>query len=154
MTNIRLSCHERADMILAELNLLAKEDILLAMGTLQAAKIKLDSIYLKTVECESITEEGIRSMSLSMSKLHIEGLDLSVRTINSLLRGNITTVGELVSHNERELLVLRNFGPLSLRETKEKLRSLGLSLAAVIDADEETKEDSDACNKCTGSVQG
>jgi DNA-directed RNA polymerase subunit alpha len=59
----------------------------------------------------------------------VEELDLSVRTINSLRRGGITTVGELLSKGEKELLSLRNFGQKSRQEVEERLRSLGMVLA-------------------------
>jgi len=59
----------------------------------------------------------------------IEELELSVRTINSLRRGGITTVGELISKGEKELLSLRNFGQKSRQEVEEKLRSMGFILA-------------------------
>jgi DNA-directed RNA polymerase subunit alpha len=60
----------------------------------------------------------------------VEDLDLSVRTMNSLRRGGITTVGELVSKGEKELLSLRNFGQKSRQEVEEKLATLGLALAS------------------------
>jgi DNA-directed RNA polymerase subunit alpha len=60
----------------------------------------------------------------------VEELDLSVRTMNSLRRGGITTVGELVSRGEKELLSLRNFGQKSRQEVEERLTALGLSLAS------------------------
>ncbi len=59
----------------------------------------------------------------------IEELDLSVRTMNSLRRGGITTVGELVSKGEKELLSLRNFGQKSRQEVEERLKSLGLEFS-------------------------
>ncbi|MBN1190033.1 MAG: DNA-directed RNA polymerase subunit alpha [Dehalococcoidales bacterium] len=59
----------------------------------------------------------------------VEELDLSVRTINSLRRGGITTVGELLSKGEKELLSLRNFGQKSRQEVEERLRMLGMVLA-------------------------
>ena len=58
----------------------------------------------------------------------VEQLDLSVRTMNCLRRGGITTVGELISKGERELLALHNFGQKSKQEVEERLESLGLSL--------------------------
>jgi DNA-directed RNA polymerase subunit alpha len=59
----------------------------------------------------------------------VEELDLSVRTMNSLRRGGITTVGELVTKGEKELLSLRNFGAKSRQEVEERLKALGLSFA-------------------------
>ena len=61
--------------------------------------------------------------------MSIEQLDLSVRTINSLRRSNITTVGELMTKGEKELLSIRNFGQKSKQELEERLKALGLSLA-------------------------
>jgi len=68
----------------------------------------------------------------------VEQLDLSVRTMNCLRRGGITTVGELISKGEKELLALHNFGQKSKQEVEEKLASLGLSITPK--ADEETGE--------------
>jgi DNA-directed RNA polymerase alpha subunit len=39
-------------------------------------------------------------------------------------------VGELASKEEKDLMSLRNFGQKSNREIKERLESLGLSLAS------------------------
>ncbi len=65
-------------------------------------------------------------------------LNLSARTINSLRRAGITTVGELIGKRERELLALRNFGQKSQQEVEERLKALGLSLAS---QDKEETED-------------
>lgn len=62
----------------------------------------------------------------------VEQLDLSVRTINCLRRASITTVGELISKEEKELLRLRNFGQKSSQEISERLKSLGLSLTSQV----------------------
>jgi DNA-directed RNA polymerase subunit alpha len=58
----------------------------------------------------------------------IEELDLSVRSYNCLKREGITTVGELVTKSEADLLDIRNFGAKSIDEVREKLHELGLSL--------------------------
>src|SRR5215213_204654 len=58
----------------------------------------------------------------------IEELDLSVRSYNCLKREGITTVGELVTKSEADLLDIRNFGAKSIDEVREKLQELGLSL--------------------------
>jgi len=67
----------------------------------------------------------------------VEQLTLSVRTMNCLRRGNITTVGELVSRGEKGLMSLRNFGQKSRQEIEERLNEMGLSLKP---ADEEGGE--------------
>ena len=67
----------------------------------------------------------------------VEQLDLSVRTLNSLRRGGITTVGELITKGEKELLSLRNFGQKSKKELEERLETLGLSLSHNIEEEKE-----------------
>lgn len=59
----------------------------------------------------------------------LQQLNLSVRTMNCLRRAGITTVGELIGKNEKELLSLRNFGQKSKNEIVEALKQLDLTLA-------------------------
>ncbi len=70
-----------------------------------------------------------RSIPDEKYDMPVEQLDLSVRTLNCLRRGNITTVGELITKGEKELLSLRNFGQKSRLELEERLKTLGLSLS-------------------------
>ncbi len=63
-------------------------------------------------------------------KMRIEDLELSVRALNSLKRGKIETVGELLQKDEKSLLKIKNFGTKSLEEINEKLEKLGLKLKA------------------------
>jgi hypothetical protein len=58
----------------------------------------------------------------------VDEFDLSVRTMNSVRRGGITTVGSLISKNQKELLSPNDFGQKSRQEVEEKLKSLGLTL--------------------------
>jgi DNA-directed RNA polymerase subunit alpha len=55
-------------------------------------------------------------------------LDLSVRATNCLESENITTVRDLVSRTEEQLLEVRNFGETTLAEVREKLSDIGLRL--------------------------
>jgi DNA-directed RNA polymerase subunit alpha len=70
----------------------------------------------------------------------VEQLELSVRTMNCLRRGGITTVGELIGKGERELLSLHNFGQKSMQEVRERLKALDLSLAPVAEEEGEVEE--------------
>ncbi len=63
------------------------------------------------------------------SMLPIEDMDLSVRSYNCLKREGVSTVGELVTKTEQDLLDIRNFGQKSIEEVKAKLAEMGLSLA-------------------------
>jgi DNA-directed RNA polymerase alpha subunit len=63
----------------------------------------------------------------------IGNLNFSVRTINCLLDASpkgyrVETVGQLVERTQEELLSIRNFGRLSLREVTRELDGMGLSL--------------------------
>jgi len=70
--------------------------------------------------------------------MSVEQLNLSVRTMNCLRRGGITTVGEVISRGEKGLLSLRNFGQKAKQEIEESLNTLGLSLTPQV---EERTED-------------
>jgi len=60
-----------------------------------------------------------------LNETPIEELDLSVRAFNCLKANDITSVGQLLTKKEEELLGLRNFGRKSLDEIKEKLVEKG-----------------------------
>ncbi len=64
----------------------------------------------------------------------IMDLDLSVRSRNCLESVNIKTIGDLVSHNDEDLLKIRNFGKTCHKEVEKKLQSLGLSLGMDVGA--------------------
>ena len=75
---------------------------------------------------KEVSEEQNRLRNLlSMS---VNEIELSVRAANCLNNANITTVGELATKSEPEMLKYRNFGKKSLNEIKAKLEQLGLSL--------------------------
>ncbi|MDD3122513.1 MAG: DNA-directed RNA polymerase subunit alpha [Candidatus Izemoplasmatales bacterium] len=59
----------------------------------------------------------------------IEDLDLSVRSYNCLKRAGIHTLGELIEKTEEDMMKVRNLGKKSLKEVKQKLEELSLSLA-------------------------
>lgn len=61
-------------------------------------------------------------------------LDLSVRATNCLESEGITTVRDLVSRSEEQLLHFRNLGETTLKEIKAKLSDHGLSLGMDIAA--------------------
>jgi DNA-directed RNA polymerase subunit alpha len=76
------------------------------------------------------TEEQLIRLGIpdEQYNMPVDQLELSVRTMNCLRRTSITTVGELISKGEKELLALRNFGQKSKQELEERLNTLGLSL--------------------------
>jgi DNA-directed RNA polymerase subunit alpha len=62
----------------------------------------------------------------------VEELELSVRSANCLKNANIRFIGELVQRTEQEMLKTKNFGRKSLKEIKEVLGQMGLSLGLEI----------------------
>src|SRR3712207_1957265 len=63
----------------------------------------------------------------------VDDLELSVRSANCLQNANIRYIGELVQKTESEMLKTKNFGRKSLKEIKEILASMGLSLGMKIE---------------------
>ena len=64
-----------------------------------------------------------RKLGMSLAEL-----ELSVRATNCLESEGITTVRDLVSRNEDQLLTVRNFGETTLKEVKAKLQEINLDL--------------------------
>jgi DNA-directed RNA polymerase subunit alpha len=58
----------------------------------------------------------------------VDELELSVRSANCLQNANIQLIGELVQRTEQDMLKTKNFGRKSLKEIKEILSTMGLSL--------------------------
>src|SRR5208283_5115975 len=79
---------------------------------------------------EDVPEKVVSESSIpqELFNMPVEQLNLSVRTMNCLRRGNIQTVGEVVSKGEKGLMTLRNFGVKSLQELDDRLGELGLKL--------------------------
>jgi DNA-directed RNA polymerase subunit alpha len=64
-----------------------------------------------------------RKLNMSLAEL-----ELSVRATNCLESEGITSVRDLVSRNEDQLLQVRNFGETTLKEVRAKLHEIGLDL--------------------------
>jgi DNA-directed RNA polymerase subunit alpha len=63
----------------------------------------------------------------------IDMLELSVRAKNCLDSENVVLLRDLVQMTEPELLKVRNFGKTSLKEVKNKLAALGLTLGISVE---------------------
>jgi DNA-directed RNA polymerase subunit alpha len=77
------------------------------------------------VVAEAPKEEAKLNENLFRS---VDELELSVRSANCLQQANIKTIGDLVQRTEAEMLKTKNFGRKSLKEIKEILAEMGLSL--------------------------
>ncbi len=100
----------------------------------QGGRVLIDQLspfadYVRLSQLEAEKTLAISAIPDEKFNIPVAQLDLSVRTMNCLRRANITTVGELVSKGEKELMALRNFGQKSRQEIEERLKWLGLSFA-------------------------
>ena len=77
----------------------------------------------KVVEKDS-EEEGPQDVS----KLVVEDLKLTGRTLNALLNNGIKTVGGIVRKSEKSLSELEGMGEKAMSEIKRKIKKLGLEL--------------------------
>ena len=97
-----------------------------------ASKILIDHLDLfaqieSLVSFDSIMDEVEEEQVDKYQEMSIEELDLSVRSYNCLKRANIITVQELTQKTEDDMMKVRNLGKKSLKEVREKLKTLGLS---------------------------
>jgi DNA-directed RNA polymerase subunit alpha len=102
-----------------------------------AAKILKEqlSIFINfEEESEALTKDEKEEEPLNENLFRsVEELELSVRSANCLQNANIHLIGELVQRTEAEMLKTKNFGRKSLKEIKEILAEMGLSLGMRVD---------------------
>lgn len=82
------------------------------------------------VQQEVVVEEVNANECLDKS---VGELELSVRSANCLQNANIRYIGELVQKTEADMLKTKNFGRKSLREIKDILQKMGLTLGMSVD---------------------
>ena len=82
-------------------------------------------VHSETRALGAVALDQATEAKLAMS---LAELDLSVRATNCLESENITTVRDLVTRTEEQLLEVRNFGETTLTEVREKLSDIGLRL--------------------------
>lgn len=99
-----------------------------------SAKIIKDHMELfinfEEPEYEDVVElkDGKDSDKTELLNKSIEELELSVRAYNCLKNAEITTLYELCSKTDTDMLKTKNFGRKSLEEIKKVLNDMGLSL--------------------------
>ena len=74
------------------------------------------------------THDEEKSELRKLLAMSVNEIELSVRAANCLNNANITTVGQLATKSEADMLKYRNFGKKSLNEIKDKLIELKLGL--------------------------
>jgi DNA-directed RNA polymerase subunit alpha len=104
-----------------------------------AAKIVKEqlNIFINFDEAEEAVEEvkPIEETKLNENLFRsVDELELSVRSANCLANANIKSIGDLVQKTEAEMLKTKNFGRKSLKEIKEILAEMGLSLGMKLES--------------------
>ena len=99
-----------------------------------AAKVMVGHLELfidlsETTKNTQVMVEKEESKKEKVLEMSIEELELSVRSYNCLKRANISTVEDLISKSESEMMKVRNLGKKSFDEVTAKLHSLGLDFA-------------------------
>lgn len=77
---------------------------------------------------EEVNGNGDGEEMSEVLKTRIESLDLSNRTMNSLVEANIRSVGGLIRKKENDVLDIEGIGAKGLDEIKTVLKGMGLSL--------------------------
>ncbi len=107
---------------------ISPRDALASAGATLRSLVDLVANMTEEPEGLELAESASPAMTSPDLELFIEDLDLSERPRNCLKRGQIHTIGELLSRSEDDLLALTNFGQKSLDEVKAKLDERGLTL--------------------------
>lgn len=106
-------------------------------GTVKAGDALSHAAQIIAQHCERIVafsvpnpaieapSEPVRAIPAEIYDRPIDELGLSTRTYNSLRRADITTVGRLIELDDRALNSIRNLGPKSADEIRERLIALG-----------------------------
>ncbi len=103
-----------------------------------AAKILKEQLTI-FINFEETAEPIVETVSEDQLKFNenldksVDELDLSVRSGNCLQNSQIQYIGELVQKTEGEMLKTKNFGRKSLKEIKEILAEMNLSLGMKLD---------------------
>lgn len=136
VTNARVGQHTDYDKLTLEVwtdgSVLPEDAVAFAAKILKeqvSIFINFDEEVVPVVQNEVVAEvSSNESLDRSVSEL-----ELSVRSANCLQNANIRYIGELVQRTEADMLKTKNFGRKSLREIKEILARMGLSLGMSVD---------------------
>lgn len=99
-----------------------------------AAKILKEQMFIFIHFSENIKPKCEKNIDKTKSVFNknlfkkIEELELSVRSANCLTNAKIKKIGDLVQKTESEMLKTKNFGRKSLKEIKDVLNDMNLSL--------------------------
>lgn len=94
-----------------------------------AAEILVDHfILLKDTFKKDEEKKIMPEKEEDLTKIKIENLKLSGRTMNFLMNNNIKTVGSILKKSEKSILELEGMGETGIKEIKKVLKKLGFEL--------------------------
>jgi len=94
----------------------------------QAAEILVQHFSLLSQAFKKEEKPKVMAKEVDLTKMKVEDLKLSTRTINALLKNNIKTLGGILRRSEKALLDLEGMGEKGLNEIKKALKKFDLVL--------------------------
>ena len=136
VTNARVGQHTDYDKITLEIctdGSVSPEDALAFSAKILKEQLTIFINFDESLEPQDSPSDEIHSELNEYLNRPVSDLELSVRSANCLQNANIRFIGELVQKSEAEMLKTKNFGRKSLREIKEIMVQMGLTLGMKID---------------------
>lgn len=141
ITNARVG--QRTDYDRVSLEVWTNGTVLPEDAVALAAKIVKEQVQIfinfdEGIEPEPEPEEADEPINENLYRT-VDELELSVRSANCLQNANIRYIGELVQKTEAEMLKTKNFGRKSLKEIREILTEMELTLGMQLEGFDPTK---------------
>ncbi|MGM0574964.1 MAG: DNA-directed RNA polymerase subunit alpha [Myxococcota bacterium] len=135
VTNARVGQRTDYDKLILELwtnGAVLPEDAVALAAKIIKEQVQIFINFDEDIEPEVEEEEEEEPVNPNLYRT-VDELELSVRSANCLQNAGIRYIGELVQKSEAEMLKTKNFGRKSLKEIKEILAEMGLSLGMSIE---------------------
>ena len=136
VTNARVGQHTDYDKLSLEVwtdGSVAPEDAVAFAAKILKEQVSIFINFDENIVPVQVVEETVEVNSNEYLDRPVGELELSVRSANCLQNANIRYIGELVQRSEADMLKTKNFGRKSLREIKDILSKMGLTLGMTVD---------------------
>ncbi|MBQ1926154.1 MAG: DNA-directed RNA polymerase subunit alpha [Proteobacteria bacterium] len=136
VTNARVGQHTDYDKLTLEVwtdGSVAPEDAVAFAAKILKEQVSIFINFDEDIVPVETVEETVEVNSNEYLDRSVNELELSVRSANCLQNANIRFIGELVQKTEADMLKTKNFGRKSLREIKDILQRMGLTLGMSVD---------------------
>lgn len=136
VTNARVGQHTDYDKLTLDVwtdGSVAPEDAVAFAAKILKEQVSIFINFDEDIVPVAPVEEVVEVNSNEYLDRSVGELELSVRSANCLQNANIRFIGELVQKSEADMLKTKNFGRKSLREIKDILAKMGLTLGMSVD---------------------